>query len=446
MSDQSFLCPFPVNENLFLALGKKYSQSEGVVLLHSGKGYDLHKVSYLALFPIHSVIINDEKDPWKELSSQLSFSKQGSSLPKYLGYLSYEMGAFSHLHKRLKVLRKGLPLGAFFKPLILLKWHREDNKLELTMNHCSAEKLSVQASTFLKEADLGIWNALFKETQVGALPFSLKRTSRIAREIYEKQYNQIQKHLQAGDIYQACLTREEIYDLKGDSFDWFSSLAKLRPMPYMAYIKIKEGAIFSLSPERFLKRENRHLIAQPIKGTAKRESGLIADKEAKERLFACKKNGSELVMITDLLRNDLSQVCKFGTVVVPCLKKCEAYPYVWHLASEINGEIKNNVSSIECLQACFPPGSISGCPKIRAQEIITEQENRSRGPYTGAIGYLDSMGNFDFSVAIRTVWVSENKAYVQAGGAILSQSDLDDEWEESVLKMEGITKVEELKC
>ena len=441
MTLKSFTCPFPVDENLFLSLCKEHSEIDGMTLLHSGKGYDKHAKSYLALFPVQSIIIDNEEDPWQELQNSLKLSGLKNNIPEYLGYISYEMGAFSTPHKRLPYTRKGHPLAVFIKPLILFVWNREKKCLEAFLNGENATCISeerMKQITMLKNRD---WNRYFDSFSLKKEEaFSLTPISKEEKLDYSQKYHKIKEHLSIGDIYQVCLTRQEEYACHGNDFDWFWALSRSTPMPYAAFMRIKEGAILSLSPERFLKKDGDVLITQPIKGTAKREEDPYADERVRNKLLLCKKNDAELVMITDLMRNDLSRVCIPGSVKVHKLKYSEKYPYVWHLVSDIRGQIRKGINPIKCLQVCFPPGSISGCPKISAQEIISKQEGRSRGVYTGAMGYINSEGDFDFNVAIRTIWISDAKAYIQAGGAILDQSYLESEWEEALIKLKGMTE------
>jgi para-aminobenzoate synthetase component 1 len=199
--------------------------------------------------------------------------------------------------------------------------------------------------------------------------------------------------------------------------------------------------IISSSPERFLKITNKIVETRPIKGTRPRGRTLKEDNSYKEELINSEKDKAELLMIVDLERNDLSRVCKPGTVKVTELFKLEEYSTVFHLVSTVRGELKDEIDGVECMRFCFPGGSITGTPKIRAMEIIDELEGIKRGLYTGSIGYFSFDGNVDFNIIIRTMVKIKDKVYIGVGGGITWESREADEYQETLDKAKALLKV-----
>jgi para-aminobenzoate synthetase component I len=247
-------------------------------------------------------------------------------------------------------------------------------------------------------------------------------------------------YILAGDIFQANITQTFAAKTPPD-FDAFALYAQLReknPAPFACLIDDTEVKVISSSPERLIRYDGTVAEARPIKGTRKRDADAARDRALMDELLASRKDRAENVMIVDLLRNDLSIVCKPGTVEVPTLCGLETYANVHHLVSVVRGELQNGVTSVELVKAVFPGGSITGAPKLRSMEIIAALEQSPRGVYCGAIGYFGFNGTCDFNIAIRTVQVANGMMRVQGGGGITARSDPDAEYEESVLKVARI--------
>ena len=196
--------------------------------------------------------------------------------------------------------------------------------------------------------------------------------------------------------------------------------------------------ILSSSPECFLNIHGRRVVTRPIKGTRPRENGAGADKRVAQELLASPKDNAELVMITDLERNDLGRVCEFGTVRVTELVRVEPYATVLHLVSTVEGQLRRDVSHVDCVRAGFPGGSITGAPKIRAMQIIDELEPHARGVYTGAIGFLGFNDVTHLNVAIRTIVYQDGRLTFHAGGGIVADSEPDAEYDETLVKARGM--------
>lgn len=253
---------------------------------------------------------------------------------------------------------------------------------------------------------------------------------------YRAAIGRVRDYILAGDIYQANIAQTFEARLP-DGFDPFRLYLKLRrtnAAPFGAFLDDPDLAIASSSPERFLKLDGRTVETRPIKGTAKRSADPAEDQALAAALLASEKDRAENVMIVDLLRNDLSRVCEADSVEVPVLCGLESYAAVHHLVSVVTGRLRDDVTAGDLIAATFPGGSITGAPKIRAMDIITEIEKTARGPYCGAIGYLGFDGAMDLNIAIRTVGFANGKARLAAGGGITVLSDPAAEYEETFTK------------
>jgi para-aminobenzoate synthetase component I len=244
----------------------------------------------------------------------------------------------------------------------------------------------------------------------------------------------------AGDIFQANLAQrfEAPVPMGFDHFGFYSQLRKLNAAPFAAYLDHDDFVIASASPERFLQVENGRVETRPIKGTRRRFADPVLDALQARALTESRKDRAENVMIVDLLRNDLSKVCVPGSVQVPQLCGLETFASVHHLVSTVTGRLREGQGAVDLLAAAFPGGSITGAPKVRAMEIITEMERYARGPYCGAIGYIGFDGRMDTSIVIRTASFRAGTCVVQAGGGIVTASDPAAEYDETLDKARAI--------
>ena len=251
------------------------------------------------------------------------------------------------------------------------------------------------------------------------------------------------RHLRAGDSYEICLTNSiEVRDVEVDPLAFYLTLRRQNPAPYAAYLKFGKGGqtICSCSPERFLRCQGGVLEAKPIKGTAKRADDPEQDVKAAVNLSNSQKDRAENLMIVDLLRNDLGEVCEVGSVDVPQLMQIESFATVHQMVSTVVGQKRKDRSIVECIKAAFPPGSMTGAPKERTVKIISELEEAARGPYSGALGYIGLGDEFDLSVVIRTAVCSGSTVRIGAGGAITVKSDPAEELEEMKVKYRPIMR------
>jgi len=244
----------------------------------------------------------------------------------------------------------------------------------------------------------------------------------------------------AGDIYQVNLSQRLTAPWTGSGLDFHRALHAASPAPFGAFLDAGDFQLASSSPERFLRLSGQHIQTRPIKGTRTRDADPQRDAQLAYELQSSEKERAELVMITDLLRNDLGRVCEFGSVQVPELMRLERFAQVQHLVSTVEGRLRAGHSHLAALRYCFPGGSITGAPKFRAMEIIDELEPVTRGPYTGSLGYLGFNRESQFNIAIRTAIVYDGKVHYQAGAGIVADSDPEMEYEETLAKAAGFLK------
>ena len=263
----------------------------------------------------------------------------------------------------------------------------------------------------------------------------------MTRTEYGGAFRKIKRYLQEGDCYQVNLAQRFSARCEGNPWSAYKELRVLNSAPFSGYFNFPEVQILSSSPERFLKVVNRKVEAKPIKGTRPRGATELEDQQQIDELKASLKDQAENLMIVDLLRNDIGKSCKLGSVSVPKLFEVESYATVHHLVSTVCGELASGRDSVDLLRGCFPGGSITGAPKIRAMEIIEELEPHRRGVYCGSMGYISFDGNMDTNIAIRTLVHSENTIRFWAGGGIVADSQEQAEYDECFDKAAAILKL-----
>jgi aminodeoxychorismate synthase component I len=267
----------------------------------------------------------------------------------------------------------------------------------------------------------------------------------LERETYLSMVRRAQEYVAAGDIYQVCLAHRFSADFTGDPWPLYLALRDASPSPHAALLSLGDETILSSSPECFLKMSGRRISTRPIKGTRPRLRDPGEDEQQAFELKTSPKEIAELVMITDLERNDLGSVCVYGSVTATQLLHLERFAQVFHLVSTVEGELRPEISQVGALAACFPGGSISGAPKKRALEIIRELELSPRGLFTGAIGYFGYNGESQFNIAIRTVVIRDGQATFHVGAGITADSTPEKEWEETLHKAAGILQATEAR-
>ncbi|MES2212420.1 MAG: anthranilate synthase component I family protein [Pseudomonadota bacterium] len=262
------------------------------------------------------------------------------------------------------------------------------------------------------------------------------------RDSYIAMVEKIQEHIRAGDIFQACVSQRLQASLNRiRPQNLYEQMRLTHQAPFSGYLSIPGGALIAASPERLLQSVAGHLRTEPIKGTIRRGKTAEEDQQLAQQLSACPKNRAENIMIVDLMRNDFSKVCLPSSVVVPELCQLSSFTTVHHLISVVEGELAPGYSTVDALAACFPGGSVTGAPKIRAMELITEVEKRPRNTYCGCFGYIGFDGNMDMAMTIRTFLCMQDTVYLHVGGAVTLDSDPASEYEESCVKGLGLKKL-----
>ena len=261
--------------------------------------------------------------------------------------------------------------------------------------------------------------------------------SNLSRDDFIAAVGRAQQYIRAGDIYQVNLSHR--LTAQGDFTGWefFEKLSAVSPAPFAAFLDCGDFQIASSSPEQFLRLSGAHIVTRPIKGTRPRNADATRDAQLAYELQTSAKELAELVMITDLLRNDMGKVCEYGSVQVPELAKLEKFAQVQHLVSTVEGRLRQDVTHFAAFASCFPGGSITGAPKFRAMEIIDELEPVSRGAYCGAIGYLGFNRESQLNIAIRTAVCVAGKIHFNVGAGIVADSDPAAEYEETLAKAAG---------
>ncbi|MBT4287970.1 MAG: anthranilate synthase component I family protein [Deltaproteobacteria bacterium] len=291
-------------------------------------------------------------------------------------------------------------------------------------------KVYYQDSEFLKQIyDINERSAFVSQT-ITRCPFKIN----LPKKQYEKQFEKIIEYIKSGDIYQINYTHQLTGQSENRGNLLFLDYLKTNPVDFAVFFGCEHYNIISLSPERFISIKDREIATYPIKGTIPRGKTPAEDRINKKRLISSQKEQAELYMITDLLRNDIGEISEIGSVKVVYKKRLQTLAKIFHTYSKVTGQLKRNLTGIEALISMFPGGSITGCPKKRAMEIIDELEDYSRGVYTGSIGYILPNGDLDFNIAIRTIIQKGNQLNLSVGGGITLHSTLDSEFEETLSK------------
>lgn len=349
-------------------------------------------------------------------------SKKGLWL---FGFLSYDLK--NELEKLNSQNEDGLgfPGLLFFEPEIRVEVKNQRVKIEGL--DCYEFKKSLQQV-----------NVCFENIEIS----EVKR--RISKKEYLKNVLELKRHIQQGDIFEVNFCQEfYAQNTDADPISIYRNLIKKSPVPYASFLKVGERYCLGASPERFLKKSGNKVISQPIKGTIKRGFSKEEDQHQINFLKGSLKERSENVMIVDLVRNDLSKVAKKGSVKVDELFGVYSFPQVHQMISTISCKIESESAPIDLIKQCFPMGSMTGAPKVKAMELIEKYESTKRGLFSGAIGYIKPNGDFDFNVVIRSILYNEVNGYLSfmVGGAITSGSVAEEEYNESLLKAEAIFDV-----
>lgn len=407
-------------------LQSQYIREEVILLESQSAQGTVSGQSYLAAKPASSISaygnhierIEDgqkqcfEMDPWEALKAYQSEKKNW-----LFGYLGYDLKNYLENLESSNEALVNMPDFYFMEPSVLLQMKGGAVKPIL-----GSKPKTAPSKTY------------YAEGQIVSLVHGMDRQE------YINTVKTIQERIKEGDFYELNYSFPLIGEYRGDPYWLYSQMRNINPVPFGGFFRCASFSVCCASPERFLKKTGRRIISQPIKGTSPRSDNTERDKYYKNLLLN-EKNRAENLMIVDLVRNDFSRVAETGSVKVPTLFEMQSFETVHQLISTVEARVREGINPVDVIQACFPMGSMTGAPKIPVMKTIDELENYKRGIYSGAIGYFKPNGDFDFNVVIRSAIIQGQRLIYPAGGAITSDSEPAEEWEETQVKSRNITNV-----
>lgn len=384
-----------------------------------------------------------EGDPFDYLKQRLAELEPAPvpGLPRFfggaVGYLSYDMVRYVEALPRVKIDDRDLP-----EALLMF------TDTILAIDNVFGKALVICAARITADVDADYERALRKIDEVieklgqplqlshaPMLPCAHAPITNFPRENFESAVEKVREYIKAGDAFQVVLSQRLEVPLEQEPLDIYRRLRSLNPSPYLYLLELDDMALIGSSPEMLVRVEERRVVVKPIAGTRRRGGSDEEDAALSAELLADEKERAEHLMLVDLGRNDVGRVAKFGTVQVRDFMQIERYSHVLHIVTQVEGELDDGLSAVDVFRACFPAGTVSGAPKVRAMEIIDELEPSRRGPYAGAVGYFAYGGqNMDTAIAIRTVVAARGIAYVQAGAGVVIDSRAAAEWRETLQK------------
>jgi anthranilate synthase component I len=452
----------PVSAYLRLAQGARYSflleSVEGgeKIARYTFAGANPEEVFRYAggacVLESHNRIVWEERDPVTFLRARMDRFRpvRLPGLPPLvagaIGYFSYDMvRLIERLPKRLRD-----DIGLYDAMLMfyhgILAFDHVQHRLWIVRNVLTDGEGSLRTKYNAAVREIRKTRQLLEQTSPAELPkkkskkrrAALRVTSNFRRDEYLEAVRKAKDYIRAGDIFQVVISQRFSAKTHAEPFDVYRELRALNPSPYLFFLQMNDVAVAGSSPEMLVKVQGRDVFYRPIAGTRSRGKDEAEDQRLEKEMLASEKERAEHIMLVDLGRNDLGRVCEYGTVKPEKLMTVERYSHVMHLVSSLRGRLREDVDCFDALMACFPAGTVSGAPKVRAMEIIEEMERTRRGIYAGGVLYLDFAGNLDSCIALRTMVIKNGVAHVQAGGGIVADSTPEDEYEESVNKSKAL--------
>jgi len=434
----------PVSAYLKIARGN-YS-----FLLESVEGGErLARYSFIGTEPLLVLRTGDENavDPLNLAEEELARLHPVSiaGLPRFhggmVGYLSYEVARYFERLPCPGPDPQGLPESILMLADTLLVFDHVTHKIKVV----SHAHLDGDVDTGYREATRKIDDLVNRleqpmhfEAPRNAPPDKSEVSWNVTRAEFEAAVSQAREYIFAGDIIQTVLSQRLARRTTANPFAIYRALRSINPSPYMYYLHLGHFYIVGASPELLVRVEDGTVSTHPIAGTRHRGSNTTEDQALEEELKDDEKERAEHIMLVDLGRNDIGRISEPGTVEATQLMDVERYSHVMHLVSHVQGRLRPGLSQFDALRSCFPAGTVSGAPKIRAMEIVAELEKEKRGPYAGAVGYFDFSGNLDTAITIRTIVIKDNVAYIQAGAGIVADSVPEREYRESLNKAQAL--------
>ena len=423
-------------------------------LLESVEGGErIGRYSFIGTEPYKTVSVGarDKADPLKEVEAELAKHRTATvnGLPKFtggaVGYVGYEaVTRFEELPSPEKD-SLGLPIACFMLADDLLVFDHVTHRIK-AVSHVhigddtegSYRKASRTVDDMIKRLERPL------TTERNGVPSASGRaptlTSNFSKSMFENAVSKIKEYITAGEAIQVVLSQRLTRPTEAKPFEIYRALRTINPSPYMFYLDFTDFQLIGASPEILVRVDGDTVVTRPLAGTRPRGKTQEDDIRLEQELRTDEKERAEHIMLVDLGRNDIGRVSQPGTVEVSELMDVEKYSHVMHLVTHVQGRLRYDMSAFDALRACFPAGTVSGAPKIRAMQIIAESEPEKRGAYAGAAGYFSFSGNMDMAIAIRTIVLKDGVAYVQAGGGIVYDSVPEREYEESLNKAQATLK------
>lgn len=467
MNSSSFIyTKLNLNSDHLLNLLKR--DNIGFYLESSLDAYNLGRYSFFGIDPFLTIQYKDGLITKHEQGSKKSFrgnifEQLRSLLNKYrlddkdkkidvpflggaVGFLSYDLGFCLERVARRNTddLRAPDLWLAFFDVILCIDRYKDrvlvfSSGFPETNSRLRRKRANSRIKVFLDRLeDVNETENLLSINNVNLRDYALE--SNFSHADYIKAVNKSLDYIVKGDIYQINLSQRFHAQTDLTSEQLYRNLRSVFPVPFGGLLKAEDFSIVSGSPERFLKYDGRFLVTRPMKGTRPRSEDRALDRKYKKALKSSKKDRAELLMIVDLERNDLGRVCDYGSVRVESLRNFEEYSTVFQTTSQIKGKLYPEMDRVDIIKACFPGGSITGCPKIRAMQIIEELEPNRRGIYTGSFGYFSFNGNMDFNILIRSFFKKNKDIYFGVGGGIVYDSKPELEYQETLVKAEALKR------
>jgi anthranilate synthase component 1 len=424
-------------------------------------GEQMGRYSFIGVEPSDGVALRaDRGDPLEQIGKLANSDEPyiaTHNLPRFtggaVGWLGWEAAtAFERLPRAAHKPYGNLPDGMWARFPTIAAFDHVRHTLTL-ITHVSLSESDLQgayngATARLQQlqdrlrAPVGGMGVGPRPPDAATLP--IFETSNFTRDGYEAIVERAKEYIRAGDIFQVNPSQRFARSTSADAFTLYRALRSVNPSPYMYLLRGFGLDVIGASPEMLLRVENGTVETHPIAGTRRRGRDAADDRRLADELLQDPKERAEHLMLVDLARNDVGRVSKPGSVRVPQFMGIERYSHVMHLVSRVTGELRDDVTPLDAMRACFPAGTLSGAPKIRAMEIIAELEPDQRGPYAGCVGYLGFDGALDTAITIRTIYLRDGVAYVQAGGGVVADSIPALEWQETQNKARALLRAIEL--
>lgn len=401
-----------------------------VFLLESTSGKNrLAQYSFIGFEPEQKIVLKNKEDAYDEIKNIISSLQVKDNKFRFsgglVGYVSFEASKlyYSNMDFGLSDF-PDMEFGLYHD--FVVYDHRNSS-----VYYCASRQNRLEDLKRVLRQELNHENSKLSVRIISVKP---------KKEKFEEIVHAVKDYIYSGDVFQVVLSKKYLIELDGKLHGFYSKLRVLNPSPYMYYIGFGERKIVGSSPEMLLRVEGRKVQTYPIAGTTKRTGDYVKDRELAELLLRDEKERAEHVMLVDLARNDIGRVSEYGSVRVNNFMTVQKFSHVQHMVSTVSGILRESCDSIDAFRSVFPAGTVSGAPKERALEIISELEKEPRGPYAGAVGYFSYNGNSDFAITIRTLVCSGNKGYIQSGAGIVADSVPEKEWNETENKATALLK------